>query len=558
MLKKIISLVSATFLVASGVSFLSAPTANAVAPVISSTSTISNTQANPSISITTTASSLNSTFANWPIDFGTTGLTRSGMSTSNGNVTISLSGTATCGGTLTVRANAAAYLAPLQTENSNTLSFVIAGASCSNDSTLSATSTIKGVAITSLGTPGTNPNNVVARGSVTISASQAADTSNSGSFVTSFVKNESNATLVYVSKNSSSQAGTTINSYTASAAINSGDYFVIYMRSQDRSSFALYIIDVTIGSAPAVAICSSELLSSSSTIKGVAFTSGTRQVTSTDFNSSGSSYMGSITLTEAEASGNGATSIVATGSATATWLHVGPSVQSWGDDDISTTANLAGVTLANGELFEIKISGSSCTDYYRISITVTAASTEPTLSEEEIAAIASAEIAQQAATAAAKAAAISTTAIAKAKVALSTLFSTNKSSTLEQFLDAGYGVRNSEVAAKVSAAILKLPAPDRENTQRINEIINLENFIDRVSVLGTRSTVKSSDLVSRGLLPADSVKKHSAVQGLASYPDGSLNSLEKIEAAIKEQIAKAQAPRLRTAEIRARIAARNK
>ena len=233
-------------------------------------------------------------------------------------------------------------------------------------------------------------------------------------------------------------------------------------------------------------------------------------------------------------------------------------MQSWGNDDISTTANLAGVTLVTGELFEIKISGSGCTDYYRISITVTAESTEPALSEEEIAAIAAAESAQQAATATAQAAAILATAIAKAKVALSTQFSTNKASTLEQFLDAGYGVRNSDVAAKVSAAILKLPTADRENTQKIMEIISLENFIDRVSVLGTRSTVKSSDLISRGLLPADSVKKHSAVQGLASYPDGSLNSLEKIQAAIKEQIAKAQAPRLRTAEIRARIAARNK
>jgi hypothetical protein len=480
------------------------------------------------------------------------------MSTSNGDVTINFSGTATCGGTITVRANAGAYISPSQTENSNTLSFVIAGASCSNDSTLSATSTIKGVEITSLGTPGTNPNNVVARGSVTISAAQAANTSNSGSFVTSFVKNESNATLVYVSKNSSSQAGTTINSYTASAAINSGDYFVIYLRSQDRSSFALYIIDVTVGSAPVDAICTSEQLSSSSTIKGVAFDAGTRQASSTDFNGSGSSNMGSITLTEAQASGNGVTSIVATGSATATWLHVGPSINSWGNDDISTTANLAGVTLSYGELFEIKISGSGCADYYRISITVESEDSAPTLTEEEISANAAAAIAEQAAAAEAQAAAVLAIAIAKANLAISTQFSTNKPATLGQFLDAGYGVRNENVAATASAAILKLSVADRENIQKINEIISFEDFIDRVAVTETRSTVRSTELISRGLLAADSTKKHSVIQGLASYPDGSLNSLEKIEAAIKEQIAKAQAPRLRTVEIRARIAARNK
>jgi hypothetical protein len=48
------------------------------------------------------------------------------------------------------------------------------------------------------------------------------------------------------------------------------------------------------------------------------------------------------------------------------------------------------------------------------------------------------------------------------------------------------------------------------------------------------------------------------VRGLASYPDGSLNSLEKIEAAIKEQIFKAEAPKRRFAEIKAKIAARKK
>jgi hypothetical protein len=168
------------------------------------------------------------------------------MSTSNGIATINFSGTATCGGTLTVRANAAAYLAPLQTENSNTLTFVISGSTCSSDSTLSAASTIKGVVITSLGTPGTNPNNVVARGSITISATQAANTSNSGSFVTSFLRNQLNATVVYVSKNSSSQSTSTINASYVSAAINTGDYFVTYITSQDNSSASLYVIDVTI------------------------------------------------------------------------------------------------------------------------------------------------------------------------------------------------------------------------------------------------------------------------------------------------------------------------
>ena len=557
MLKKILSTFSAALLLTSVISMFTAPTANAVAPVITSTSTISGNQVNPSVVINTSASALNSTFANWNIDFGTTGLTLSGISTNNGIATINFSGTARCSGTLTIRANAAAFTSPTQTENSNTLSFEISGVTCSSDATLSATSTIKGVTVVSLGTPGTNPNNIAARGSVHISAAAAANTSNSGSYVTNFITSDSSATKVYVWKHA--VGGNLMNSstYNGTAAISDGDIFSIYVRSEDRSTFKLYAIDVQVtangpspSSSPVAAICSSEQLSSSSTIKGVAFDAGTRQASSTDFNGSGSSNMGSVTLTEAQASGNGVTSIVATGSATATWLHVGPSINSWGNDDISTTADLAGVTLAYGELFEIKISGSGCADYYRISITVESEDSGPTLSEEEIAANIAAQTEAQGA-------AVLATALAAAKVVLTTQFSSNKPVTLQQFLDANYGVRNSSVAANVSAAILKLPVADRDNSQKIHEIVSLENFIDRVAVLGTRSTVRSAELVSRGLLSANSAYKHSVIQGLTSYPDGSLNSLEKIEAAIKEQLVKAGERKAKTVEIRAKIAARN-
>jgi hypothetical protein len=60
------------------------------------------------------------------------------------------------------------------------------------------------------------------------------------------------------------------------------------------------------------------------------------------------------------------------------------------------------------------------------------------------------------------------------------------------------------------------------------------------------------------LLPVTSGYKHSVVRGLASYPSGSLDSLAKIEAAIKEQIFIAEAPKRRLAEIKAKIAARKR
>ena len=211
----------------------------------------------------------------------------------------------------------------------------------------------------------------------------------------------------------------------------------------------------------------------------------------------------------------------------------------------SGTAANGTLTVQGGEeAFVISPSGPSNT----LSFIVTGGGSSPAPSQtaEEIAA------------AAAEAAASFAAAIAKAKSVLASQFSANKPATVEQFQEAGYGVRNENVAAKVSDALLKLSATDRENAQKVNEIISLENFIDRAALTDTRSTVRSTELVSRGLLPADSTYKHSVVQGLASYPNGSLNSLEKIAAAVKEQIEKAEAPKRRLAEIKAKIAARKR
>jgi hypothetical protein len=230
--------------------------------------------------------------------------------------------------------------------------------------------------------------------------------------------------------------------------------------------------------------------------------------------------------------------------------------------NLSNTSTYNGsAAISDGDVFSIYVRSSDLTTYklYAIDVQVSANGSSPSSSssssssEQAEAAVAAAAVA-----AAAETAALLAAAIAKAKVVLTTQFSANKPATVDQFLDAGYGVRNSNVATKVSAAILKLSAADRENIQKVNEIISREDFIDRVAVTDTRSTVRSTELVSRGLLSADNTYKYSVLQGLASYPNGSLDSLEKIEAAIKEQIFKAEAPKRRLAEIKARIAARKK
>jgi len=110
----------------------------------------------------------------------------------------------------------------------------------------------------------------------------------------------------------------------------------------------------------------------------------------------------------------------------------------------------------------------------------------------------------------------------------------------------------------VNAKILELPAAKRLDTVAIKEIIKVESFVDLVANTQTRGGVTSTSLIQRGLLPADTPYKHSVRSGLGSYPEASLNTMAKIEAAIKAELERAGARKAKTAEIRTRIAARNK
>lgn len=110
----------------------------------------------------------------------------------------------------------------------------------------------------------------------------------------------------------------------------------------------------------------------------------------------------------------------------------------------------------------------------------------------------------------------------------------------------------------INTKVLELPAALRVDAKAIQDLVKVESFVDQVANTQTRSTVTSAALISRGLLSADSPYKHSVRSGLGSYPEGSLNTMAKIEAAIKAELVKAGARKAQTAEIRARIAARNK
>lgn len=130
--------------------------------------------------------------------------------------------------------------------------------------------------------------------------------------------------------------------------------------------------------------------------------------------------------------------------------------------------------------------------------------------------------------------------------------------TIATYLMYGVTGMTDRIIATVNAKVLELPTAKRIDVKAIQEIATTEGFVDLVANPATRLYVSAATLVSKGLLHADSTYKYSVVQGLAMYPEGSLNTMAKIEAAIKEQIAKAEAPKLRTAAIKAKIAARKK
>jgi len=114
----------------------------------------------------------------------------------------------------------------------------------STDATLTTASTIKGQAVLVLGTPSATLASATA-GSVPISTTQAADTSNTGSFITAFSKTNSGATISRIVKYASGASYTgfaTDTVYNGTAAITAGDFFIVKVIAVDETVILYYNI----------------------------------------------------------------------------------------------------------------------------------------------------------------------------------------------------------------------------------------------------------------------------------------------------------------------------
>ncbi len=150
---------------------------------------------------------------------------------------------------------------------------------------------------------------------------------------------------------------------------------------------------------------------------------------------------------------------------------------------------------------------------------------------------------------------------AAVKVARTTLFTTVGSDiagTLAQYQAADFNIKSAAVLTRVNAKVLALPVAKRNSVDEIEKIIKLENFIEQISNDATQKTITTNQLVTFGLISADNVHKASVTAALKNKDASSLDSMDKISAAIKKELAQIQARRDRTAEIRAQIQARQK
>ena len=347
--------------------------------------------------------------------------------------------------------------------------------------------------------------------------------------------------------------GTPLGQYNGSCSLSVGSNKIITLTvtALDGVTTKTYTITATAssggggGGGGGLPACNADLLSPSSTIKGVPITIGQSR-SSAQFSAfyTPGPLRSSVNLTEAQATGSGTTSITTTDGSAVFWLYLAPGINSFSHQTISGNSNQSAQSVVSGRDFIIRVVPQTCAEqYYWVSITVGSGSSSPTApTAQQLAAI---QAAIQAA-------------IVKAKTTLHGTLQGDKPGTLDQYRAADYKVNNDKVVEKVNAAVLKLPLADREKAEKIAAIIKVENFVDLVSTPATQKRVSSKALVELGLVAADNPNKTTIANALKKADAATLDSIEKIQEAIKAELAAVKERKDLLAQIKAKIAARKK
>jgi 6-phosphogluconolactonase (cycloisomerase 2 family) len=120
-------------------------------------------------------------------------------------------------------------------------------------------------------------------------------------------------------------------------------------------------------------------------------------------------------------------------------------------------------------------------------------------------------------------------AVEVAKTELKSVLSSGKPLTADQLIKADINGVTEKNIGLVNADIAKLPEADRSDIKQIEKVVLKFATVDKVA---EGKSFYSADLVAVGLIPQDSKIKTSVLATLKKLPSSSLDSFEKIQAAI--------------------------
>ena len=178
--------------------------------------------------------------------------------------------------------------------------------------------------------------------------------------------------------------------------------------------------------------------------------------------------------------------------------------------------------------------------------------TVTTLTAEQIAAAA----AMAAAQAFIEAERVRKVAIATAQVVLQGVLKGDKPGTIAQYSEANFTVPSEPVLTRVNAELLKMPADLRVKSEEITKVIKVESLVVQISTAETQKKVTVTQLISTGFLAKENGNKSILTYALKNQDPATLDSKEKIAAVIAEESAAIKARKARLTAIQAKIAAR--
>jgi hypothetical protein len=158
----------------------------------------------------------------------------------------------------------------------------------------------------------------------------------------------------------------------------------------------------------------------------------------------------------------------------------------------------------------------------------------------------------------AQAAAAKAAAVAKAQTTLVDTFKANKPATLSDMSSSDFAISQQATVDRINKTVLELQAKNpgiAVSIATIKDIVAKESIVEKISTAVTQGNVQTTQLVKAGLIDSANSVKSSVMNALKTMDPTSLNTLDKLKAAIAAQTKVAQDRYARTRAIVAKIGA---